>query len=130
MFRAKYLGTVVAVKAIKRGLTDSAIDTFIKVRREREGKGEGERKMERVFTHCGCLQEISVMSKLHHPHVVLLMGTLKAFDTLIFIHTHTFKETMHTYHILPILSSLSFLPLSLRRVSERPSESYDCHGAP
>ncbi len=47
MFRAKYVGTVVAVKVLNRGLTASAIDTFTKVEREREKEKERKRKRER-----------------------------------------------------------------------------------
>jgi hypothetical protein len=86
VFRAKYVGTVVAVKVLNRGLTASAIDTFTKVdgEREKEKEREREREKEREREERDCillcsdemllLQEISVMSKLHHPHVVLLMG--------------------------------------------------------
>jgi len=48
VYRGKYVGTDVAVKVLKMGLADRAMDRFSK--------------------------EISVMSKLHHPNVVLLMG--------------------------------------------------------
>mmetsp|Transcript_24577 Transcript_24577/g.38321 ORF Transcript_24577/g.38321 Transcript_24577/m.38321 type:complete len:730 (-) Transcript_24577:176-2365(-) len=48
VFRATYVGTPCAVKVLKRSLNDTAMETFTK--------------------------EISVMSKLHHPRIVLLMG--------------------------------------------------------